>query len=65
MSLSRLIGGFVRARLNAFTAEEMDSLEEIMELPDTFLADWLTGRLPIPGDVDSPMLRAIKAAAGA
>ena len=60
-----LIGGFVRARLADFTATEMDELEEIMELPDTFLADWLTGRLPIPDDVNSPVLRAIKAAAGA
>jgi len=60
-----LIGGFVRARLADFTDAEMDDLEEIMELPDTALADWLTGRRPIPDDVDSPILRAIKAAAGA
>lgn len=60
-----LIGGYVQARLAGFTAAEMDALEEIMELPDTDLADWLTGRVAIPGDVDSPMLRAIKAAAGA
>ena len=60
-----LIGGFVRARLADFTEAEMDDLEEIMELPDTSLADWLTGRRPIPDDVDSAILRAIKAAAGA
>ena len=60
-----LIGGFVRARLADFTEAEMDDLEEIMELPDTALADWLTGRRPIPDDVNSPILRAIKAAAGA
>ena len=60
-----LIGGFVRARLADFTESEMDDLEEIMELPDTALADWLTGRRPIPDDVDSAILRAIRAAAGA
>ena len=60
-----LIGGFVRARLDDFTDAEMDDLEEIMELPDTSLADWLTGRRPIPDDVDSAILRAIRAAAGA
>ena len=42
----------------------MDALEEVMELPDADLADWLTGRLPIPDEVDSPMLRAIKLAGG-
>ena len=28
--------------------QQMDALEEVMELPDTDLADWLTGRRPIP-----------------
>ncbi len=27
---------------------ELDALEALMELPDAELADWLTGRLPIP-----------------
>jgi antitoxin CptB len=57
-----LIGGYVRARLASFTPAEMDALEEIMELPDSDLADWLTGRKPIPPAVDSPLLRAIQAA---
>ena len=28
----------------------MDALEAVMELPDADLADWLTGRAPIPPD---------------
>ena len=59
-----LIGGFVQPRLASFTETELAALEEIIELPDTFLADWLTGRLPIPAEIDSPMLRAIRDAAG-
>jgi antitoxin CptB len=59
-----LIGGFVEKRIQTMTEAEMDALEEIMELPDVDLADWLTGRLPIPPDADSPMLRAMKDAAG-
>ncbi len=54
-----LVGGFVAARLEA----ELDAVEEVMELPDADLADWLTGRRPIPTDVDTPMLQAIRAAA--
>ena len=34
-----------------------------MDLPDADLADWLTGRQPIPPDADTPMLRAIRQAA--
>lgn len=58
-----LIGGFVAARLDTLTEAEMNSLEELMELPDVDLADWLTGRVAIPPDVDTPMLRAMRAAA--
>ena len=58
-----LIGGFVRARIAGFTEADLDALEEVMELPDAMLADWLTGRQPIPADCDTPMLRAIRRAA--
>ena len=54
-----MIGGYVAARLAALTGAEMDALEVVMELPDTDLADWLTGRVPIPPESDSPTLRAI------
>ncbi len=57
-----LVGGFVQAGLAGFTGEELDALEEIMELPDVDLADWLTGRRPIPPASDSPMLRRIEQA---
>ena len=58
-----LIGGFVRRRLAAFSEAELDAIEAVMEHPDAMLADWLTGRQPIPAEVDSPMLRAIRQAA--
>ena len=60
-----LIGGFVRARLDAFTPEELDAVEAVMDLPDAMLADWLTGREPIPDAHDGPMLRAMRSAAEA
>ncbi|MDR3523795.1 MAG: succinate dehydrogenase assembly factor 2 [Acetobacteraceae bacterium] len=58
-----LIGGFVTARIGTMSETEMDSLEEVMELKDADLADWLTGRIAIPAEVDSPMLRAMRQAA--
>lgn len=60
-----LVGGFVAARLDRFTEAELDALEAVMELPDTDLADWLTGRRPIPAEHDCPMLRRMREAAGA
>jgi len=59
-----LIGGFVALRIGTMSDSEMDALEEVMELQDADLADWLTGRFPIPPEVDSPMMRAIKEAGG-
>ncbi len=58
-----LVGGFVRARISAFTDAELDALEDVMELADVELADWLTGRRPIPAEMDSAILRAIREAA--
>ncbi len=58
-----LIGGFVSPRIAAFSAEELDALEELMELPDIDLADWLMGRRPVPAECDTPMLQAVLAAA--
>jgi antitoxin CptB len=56
-----LLGGYVRRHIDDMPDGEMDALEEVMELPDADLADWLTGRRPIPPEVDSPLLRAIRA----
>ena len=58
-----LVGGFVQARIARFSEAELDALEDVMELPDADLADWLTGRRPIPDELDSLMLRAIRKAA--
>ena len=54
-----LIGGFVAPRIAGFTDAELDALEELMELPDIDLADWLMGRRPVPPHCDTPMLRAV------
>ena len=58
-----LVGGYVAARLHHFDAAELTALEALLELPDVDLADWLTGRRPIPPEADTPLLRAIRAAA--
>ncbi|HEY5301301.1 MAG TPA: succinate dehydrogenase assembly factor 2 [Acetobacteraceae bacterium] len=59
-----LVGGFVALRLAALTEAEIDALEAIMDLPDVDLAEWLTGRRPIPPEHDTLVLRQMRAAAG-
>jgi len=59
-----MIGGFVRAHLDTFTDADLDALEALMDWPDVDLADWLTGRRPMPDDVPEMLRRIRKAVAG-
>jgi antitoxin CptB len=56
-----MIGGFVRAHLASFGPDELDALETLLEWPETDLADWLTGRRPLPDDAP-PMLQRMRGA---
>ena len=58
-----LVGGFVARHLSNLTPEQLDELETILDYPDTDLADWLTGRQPIPADAAQPLLRRMRAEA--
>jgi antitoxin CptB len=51
-----LVGGFVSDRIEAFSEQELDEIEEILELPDVDLADWLSGRRTVPAELQSPMM---------
>ena len=51
-----MLGGFVRAHLDSLTEADLDALEAVMEMPDTDLAEWLTGREAIPPEAATPML---------
>lgn len=51
-----MVGGFCARHLASFTAAELDAIEAVLELPDVDLADWLTGRRPIPEEQRTDML---------
>ena len=55
-----MIGGFVRDHLDSLSEADVDALEAVMQMPDTDLADWLTGREAIPPDAETPMLRRMR-----
>ena len=55
-----MFGGFVRAHLTVFDEAELEALEALLDVPDNDLADWLTGRRPIPPEAATPMLLRIK-----
>jgi antitoxin CptB len=55
-----MIGAFVRAHLATLTDTDLTTLEAVMDMPDTDLADWLTGRADIPPQEATPMLRRMR-----
>jgi antitoxin CptB len=59
--LDLIVGGFARARVPGFTAEECNALGEILELPETSLAAWLLGQEAVPDHVRSPMMEQLLA----
>ena len=59
-----VLGGFVRRHIATFCESELAALEALLELPDNDLADWLTSRIPVPHEADTPMLRRIRDEAG-
>jgi antitoxin CptB len=59
-----LIGGFVARHIRSLSDADVTALEEILELWDVDLADWLSGRRPISPEHDHPLLRRIMAEAG-
>ena len=54
-----MLGGFLRVHLYALDDTDLTALEALLDLPDPDLADWLTGRQPIPPEQDDPMLRRV------
>jgi antitoxin CptB len=60
-----MIGGFVSRSVAAMSEGELDALEALLELPDVDLADWLTGRVPVPAQHRSPLMERMLLACGA
>lgn len=56
-----MLGGFVARHIADLDEDALDSLERILDFPDVDLADWLSGRRPVPEDAASPLLARIAA----
>ena len=55
-----IIGGFVLAQIDVLSDSQRDSLEQVLDLPDPDLMDWLRGRRPMPVDDNWEILTLIK-----
>ncbi|MFC0410543.1 FAD assembly factor SdhE [Roseomonas elaeocarpi] len=51
-----MVGHFVARHIAAFTEDQLDELETVLEHLDVDMQEWLSGRRPIPEAHCSPML---------
>ena len=58
-----MIGDYLAPRLVGMDDATLTQVEILLELPDPDLADWLSGRRPIPAQYDHPLLQQMRAAA--
>lgn len=54
-----LIGPFADSALGGMGHEDLDEFETILRLPDPSLVTWLTGQIPLPEDLETPIMRAM------
>jgi antitoxin CptB len=56
-----LLGQFARSHISEFDADELDQYERILATGDNDIFDWVTGKVPVPPDSDTPVLRRLMA----
>ncbi len=52
-----MLGRFAEAHLSGFDDTQLDQFEDLIEVPDLVLFDWLTGRAPPSPAHDHDVLR--------
>jgi antitoxin CptB len=55
-----IMGRFADAELAALDEAEIAEFEQLIEVPDRELFDWLTDAVPVPNHYDTPIYRRLK-----
>jgi antitoxin CptB len=56
-----LLGQFARAHIAEFSAAELDQYERLLATGDNDIFDWVTGKVAVPAEMDSPVVRRLLA----
>ncbi|MEC8202779.1 MAG: succinate dehydrogenase assembly factor 2 [Pseudomonadota bacterium] len=52
-----LLGGFYEANMLRFSEDQLNEFEDLLEIPDDDLYGWAMGRMDIPVEFDTQLLR--------
>ena len=56
-----LLGQFARAHIGSFDAEELEQYERLLAAGDNDIFDWVTGKVGVPADMDTAVVRRLLA----
>ena len=56
-----LLGQFARAHIAQFTIAELDQYERLLQAGDNDIYDWVSGKMAVPTEADTPVLRRLMA----
>ena len=52
-----ILGRFANTHVDEFDDGELDLFEQLLEQPDPEIFDWVSGRAPLPPDMDNRVTR--------
>jgi len=56
-----ILGTFADARLPSLDDEALDAFEVLLDVADPVIYDWVIGRVPVPDDMNTPLMRELLA----
>ncbi len=56
-----LLGQFARAHIATFDASELDQYESLLAASDNDIYDWVSGKVAVPAESDTPVVRKLLA----
>lgn len=56
-----LLGGFAKTYMSTLSELEVTQFEDLLTAKDHDIYDWVTGRLPVPANFDTPVLKRLRA----
>lgn len=57
--LDLVFGPFADRFIDDLTADEIEQYEALLEIPDTEMLGWITGRVPLPESLATPLVERI------
>lgn len=61
MEADLLLGRFAKVNLPKFSNAQLDTFDVLLELPDNDIMNWRLGRIPVPPEHDTDVMRLLMA----